>query len=86
MSTRVAKAKIWKRALVLLGAGMCLGSGVLMGFVPNGDTFFRQYGKWALCALLTVGGLWLVVIAVRGDRRQTDKTLDQMSGGLMGGL
>ena len=65
---------------------MCLGIGVLMGFVPEGDTFFRQYGKWVLCACLTLGGLWLLVIAVRGDRRQTDKTLDQMSSGLTGGL
>lgn len=65
---------------------MCLGIGGLMGFVPDGDTFFRQYGKWMLCALLVAGGLWLLVIALRGNRSQTDKALDQISSGLTGGL
>ena len=86
MTTARPKAQRWKRVTVLLGAAMCISLGVLMGFVPDGDTYFRKYGKWTLCTLLIAGGLWLLIIAIRGDRRQTDKTLDRMSGGLMGGL
>lgn len=60
--------------------------GVLMGFVPDGDSFFQRYGKWVLCALLSIGGIWMLIIALRGERRQTDRAVDQIGRGLMGGL
>lgn len=86
MTTTRPKAKTWKRVVVFLGTAMCLGIGALMGLVPDGDTFFQQYGKWMFCAFLVIGGVWLLVIAIRGNRRQTDKTLDRMSSGWQGGL
>ncbi|MGV3754211.1 MAG: hypothetical protein ACO1QS_02370 [Verrucomicrobiota bacterium] len=80
MSTR--KAKGWKRTLVAFGAVACLALAVLMTFVPNGETFFRHTGKWLLAALLGLGGVWFAAVALRGDARQIDKTLDEMSSGL----
>ena len=77
-----AQAKSWKRAIVFAVAAICVGMGCLMRFVPDGETFFRQYGKWILCVAFVAGGLWLLFIGVRGDPRQIDKTLDQMSSGL----
>jgi hypothetical protein len=53
-----------------------------MAFVPDGDTFFRRTGKWILASLLGLGAFWFAAIAVRGDARQIDKTLDEMSSGL----
>jgi hypothetical protein len=82
MSTRTRKAKGWKRAIVAFSAVACLAFAVLMAFVPDGDTFFRHKGKWILASLLGLGGFWFAAIAARGDARQIDKTLDQMSSGL----
>ena len=82
MSIRNRKAKGWKRAVVAFGAIACLAMAVLMAFVPDGETFFRHTGKWILSLLMGLGGLWLATIAIRGDARQIDKTLDEMSSGL----
>lgn len=82
MSALNQKAKGWKRALVAVGALFCLGMAVLMACVPEGETFFRHTGKWIAFGITGVGGLWLGAIAVRGDARQIDKTLDEMSSGL----
>ena len=76
------KAKGWKRAVVALGALLCLVLAVLMTRVPDGETFFSHTGKWIAFGIMGIGGLWLGAIAVRGDPRQVDKTLDEMSSGL----
>lgn len=68
--------------VVAVGALFCLGMAVLMACVPEGETFFRHTGKWIAFGITGVGGLWLAGIAVRGDARQIDKALDEMSSGL----
>ena len=68
--------------MVAVAAFFCLGLAVLMACVPHGETFFRQIGKWIAFGIMGVGGLWFGAIAVRGDARQIDKTLDEMSSGL----
>lgn len=82
MSRRNRKAKGWRRAIVIFAAIACLALGGLMASVPDGETFFRQTGKWILAGILGVGGLWFAVIAIRGDARQINKTLDEMSSGI----
>lgn len=76
------KAKGGKRLIVALGAVACLACSVLMTFVPAGDTFFQHTGKWMLAAFFALSGLWFTAVAIRGDARQIDKTLDEMRSGL----
>ena len=57
------------------------GYGCCVILIPM-ERFFPFCAKWALGIGLVAGGIWFIVIGLRGDRKQVDKTLEETAGGI----
>ena len=76
------KPKAWNRVVVLIVALLFFGLGCTLALVLPAEKPLQHCLKWVLSLLLAGAGLWLLVVACRGDRRQIEKTLDELRDGM----
>src|SRR6267142_6980622 len=68
------RPKAWKRVVVLIVALLFVGLGCTLALVLPAERLLQHCIKWALSLFLAGSGLWLLVVAFRGDGRQLEKT------------
>jgi protein-S-isoprenylcysteine O-methyltransferase Ste14 len=74
MKQKPAKAKGWKRVVVLLLGLFAVGVSVALFFVASETT--PIVAKWVILPLIFVGGAWLIFASIRGRATDVDATAD----------
>ena len=82
MRERTNKASSGKRAVVLILGAASFGLSLYLPFVPVRDNLVQIVCKWAVNVLFFVGGLGLIYIGMRGQRKQVDKAVEGLIRGL----